>query len=224
MKELLVLLATVFTLTGCVGGQRKTVIYDINLREVERPADAKQRYGEPKIIRLEEEGKSDYSFEDQMIKIAWLPTASQFSFNLTNKTSRSLKIVWDEAVFVDQTGNSKKIMHNGVKYIDKNSSQPSSVVVRGATISEMIIPTDNVHFTSGQYGGWTVKPIFPNYSNNNGAFHEEITDSIKNVVGKKVQILLPIKNEDVVSEYVFIFSIDGYKIQCSGYSQIEPCR
>ena len=68
-------------------------IYDISLSEVERPADAKERYGEQKIVSFEEQGKTKYSFQDEMVRIIWIPTSYQFSFGLTNKTKYSIKII-----------------------------------------------------------------------------------------------------------------------------------
>lgn len=206
MKILLPLLMAVFIIAGCV--PMHYAHYDIGLREVERPSDAKQRYGEPTIVQFEEEGKTKYSFEDGMLKIIWLPTSDKFGFFLTNKTSHSIKIIWDEAVYVDESGMSKRIMHSGVKYIDRNNPQPPTTIVRGATISDIVLPTDNVYYVSGQYGGWIELPLFPRRS----AQKPEIESKAKGFVGKDVQVLLPIKIEDVVNEYVFVFSIDGYSI------------
>ncbi|MEX2326315.1 MAG: hypothetical protein WD558_01165 [Pseudomonadales bacterium] len=204
MKKLIALLVVAFFVAGCV--PTHYVRYDIGLKEVERPSDAKKRYGEPKIVQFEEEGKTKYSFEDGMLKIVWLPISSQFGFFLTNKTSHSIKIVWDEAVYVDESGVSKRVMHSGVKYIDRNNPQPFTTVARGATISDIVLPTDNVYYLSGL--GWRESPLLPN----SGTQKPEIENKARGVVGKNVQVLLPIKIEDVVNEYVFVFSIDGYSI------------
>lgn len=51
-------------------------------------------------------------------------------------------------------GQVGRVMHSGVKYIDRNNSQPASVILKGATLSDIILPTDNVYYISGQYGGW----------------------------------------------------------------------
>lgn len=151
MKRGVLLLAFAYSLFACVPTHFAS--YDIGLKEVERPADAKERYGKSKIIRFKEEGKTKYSFKDGLIKIIWLPTASQFNFVLTNKTSHSIKINWDEAVYVDESGMSKRVIHSGVKYVDRSNPQPLTVVARGATISDMVFPSDNIYYVSGQYGG-----------------------------------------------------------------------
>lgn len=45
-------------------------------------------------------------------------------------------------------------MHSGVKYIDRNNSQPPNIIPKNASLSDVIIPTDNIYYVSGQYGGW----------------------------------------------------------------------
>ena len=195
-----------FFMIGCMSYR---AIYDITLSEVERPSDAKERYGESRIVKFEEEGKTKYSFEDEMIKIIWIPTSVQFYFTLTNKTSHSIKIEWDEAVYVNESGMSQRVMHSGVKYIDRNNPQPPTTIVRNATISDLILPSDNVYYVSGQYGGWNEKPLFPNVSMTS---EQEIMLKAEEYIGKKVQILLPLKIEDVVNEYIFVFSINDVKI------------
>lgn len=194
-------------LIGCVSYR---AIYDITLTEVERPADAKERYGESKIVRFEEEGKTKYSFEDEMVKIIWIPLSSQFLFTLNNKTNHSIKIIWDEAVYVDEDGMSKRVMHSGVKYTERNNPQPPTTIVRGATISDLVFPTDNIYYVSGQYGGWQEIPLFPNSSITSA---QELLDKAKPIIGKAVQVLLPLQIEDVVNEYIFSFRINDVEVK-----------
>ncbi len=94
-------------------------------------------------------------------------------------------------------------MHAGVKYIDRNSSQPASIIPKGASLSDIIQPTDNIYYASGQYGGWRANNLFT------------FSIDAKNVsvtkvpyIGKTVRILFPIIIEDVKNEYVFEFKID----------------
>ncbi len=65
--------------------------YDISMTEVERPADAKERYGEQNITSITEEGNPKYYFEDNLVKIAWLATSSDLSLVMENKTDNSIK-------------------------------------------------------------------------------------------------------------------------------------
>ena len=193
-------------LTGCATHR---AYYDIGLKEVERPAQARERYGEQKITKVEQEGVDKYFFEDQMVKIVWIPTSSQVSFILNNKTAHSIKVLWDEAAFVDENGVSHRVMHSGVKYIDRNNPQPPSVVVRSGTIKDLIIPTANIYYVRGKYGGWREAPLFPTSS----VKAEELRSKAEKYVGKTIQVLLPLQIEDVVNEYIFTFEVKSVEVK-----------
>jgi hypothetical protein len=205
-KTIIVLALLVVFLSDCA---TYTAYYDISLKEVERPAQAKERYGEQKIMKAEEGGMEKYYFEDEMVKIVWIPTASQISFILTNKTEHSIKIVWDEAAFVDENGVSHRVMHSGVKYIDRTNPQPPSVVVRKGSITDLVIPTDNIYYVSGKYGGWREAPLFPT----SAVTIEELRVKAENYIGKTVQVLLPLQIEDVVNEYIFTFEVNNVEVK-----------
>ena len=205
MKKVTCILFLALFLSSCIF---ITGHYQIGLLNVERPENAKERYGESKIVNFEEDGETKYSYEDEMIKIIWIPLRKQFTFALENKTDHSIKIIWDEAVFVDASGSSERVMHSGVKYTDRNSPQTPTIVVRNANISDVILPTNNVYYVSGQYGGWRTRPLIPNTANT----QEELVTISKKYVGKTVSILLPLKIEDTVNEYIFSFKIESFML------------
>lgn len=176
--------------------------YNFSLTSVERPENSDEAFGNS-VIQDASEG---IIFEDSLIKCIWIVGTTQFNFSLQNKTDNSIKIIWDEAAYIDPSGSTGRIMHSGVKYTDRNSSQPPTVIVRGAKIDDVIIPTENVYFVSGQYGGWREKPLFVNY-----AMSQSDLDAITSSnVGKTVRILLPIEIKGVVNEYLFNFEITGF--------------
>ena len=181
---------------GCASNR---AYYDVGLREVERPAEAKERYGEQLVSTIDEDGTTKYSFEDALVKVVWIPTVSQFLFVLTNKTDHSMRIVWDEAAFVDENGLSQRVTHSGVRYIDRNSHQPPTVVVREGTVADSIIPSDNIYYQSGRYGGWRERPLFP--------VSTMSADELNERVGNTVQILLPLQIQDIINEYLFVFVV-----------------
>ena len=199
--------ATILAFTGCVG-MLKTANYDIGMEEVERPSNSNERYADAEIIKQDSADISKYVYADSLISITWIPTASKFGFQLENKSEFSMKIIWDEAVFVNSNGESMRVMHSGVKYIDRNSPQPPTVIVRGGKVSDIIIPTDNVYYVSGQYGGWREKGIFEPYSE----FSIEKLKPAKNHIGKKVQVLLPLDIKGTVNEYIFTFKVNDVEL------------
>lgn len=190
--------------TGCVSYMmmNNPPSYDIVLDSVERPSNAGDRYGPKEIMRkTESDGLIRYVYEDSLIQVGWLPNPSRFSFVLENKSAHSIKIIWDEAAYVDVAGSTHRVVHSGVKYIDRNNSQPATTVVRGAHIEDFILPTDNVFYVSGQYGGWRELDMFP-YDYDLALDYE----------GKSVQVLLPLEVKGVVNEYVFTFIVTNVTV------------
>ena len=108
--------------------------------------------------------------------------------------------------YVDQNGSTKRVMHSGVKYTERNSSQPASTLPRNASLSDVLLPTDNVYYLSGKYGGWRESSLFPRYNT-----QEEAQASP--ALGKSVRIIFPILIQDVVNEYVFEFSVDSVTVK-----------
>lgn len=191
--------------------------YDISLTEVERPAKAKQRYGNQKIEKVQEEGISKYYFEDDMVKILWLPSAYKIAFILNNKTDHSIKIVWDEASFVDTTGGGHRVMHSDVKYTDRNNPQPPTVVVRKGSIEDIVFPTDYVYWKEGYYsryssipGGWQELPLLPSFQS--GGSSAELKAKAEANIGKTLQVLLPLQIEDVLNDYIFSFKVNEVEV------------
>lgn len=203
MKKLFYTFIITVLMTSCMSYRG---FYNVGLKNVERPENVKERYGESKIVNFKEEGKSKYSYEDKMIKVVWLPLSTQFSFTLKNKTDHSIKIIWDEAVYVDPNGKSGRVMHSGIKYIDRNNSQSPTVIVKNASIDDIIIPTDNVYFQSGQYGGWRTKAMLPYKAQT----QESLNALTKKYIGKEVKVLLPLEIEGTTNEYLFTFKIENF--------------
>jgi hypothetical protein len=100
------------------------------------------------------------TYEDNIIAISWKPGPSDLGFDLTNKTSNSMSVIWDECGFVDQMGETHKTMHAGINYIDRNSMPPSLIPAKGK-ISDLIYPSDYVYYSNTKYSrGWKREDIF----------------------------------------------------------------
>lgn len=199
-KYILIVGLLLLVLTSCISYTMVyDVVYDISLQAVERPVDAKTRYGEQIITQVQEEGVLKYCFEDEMVKILWLPTASSVNFLLANKTNHSIKIIWDEAVFIDEEGQNHRIIHSGVKYADRNNPQPPGIVARNTSIVDSVFPVD-------------VKPIFPTQYITPEKV-QFIEKKVITYIGKGYQVLLPLQIEDVINEYIFSFQVNDVKVQ-----------
>lgn len=198
------LLVTALVFSSCGALKSYVANYSIGLATVESPADAKQQFGETKVVSFSEEGVSKYRYEDDYIDIVWFVGSKQFNFTLKNKSGHSLKINWDDISYVDTKGQVGRVMHSGVKYTDRNASQPSTTVPKGASITDILLPTDNVYYVSGQYGGWRESYLIPCVYQTQEAFNT----SAPEMVGKTMTIMMPIMIENVQNDYSFTFNID----------------
>ena len=131
-------------------------------------------------------------------------------FYLFNNTNHSIKIIWDEAAFVDAEGLSHRIVHKGIKYIDMEKPQPVSVVVRGGILSDIVVPTTYVSHSSAF--GWRKDPFFSPVFTQSSHLIEQVLQDSKYNIGKVVQILLPLAIQGTVNEYIFLFKVNDVQI------------
>lgn len=134
-------------------------------------------------------------YEDRYISIGFTPILDDaISFVLLNKTGSAMRLIWDETAFIHIDGSAQRVMHSGVRYIDRNSYQPPSVIPPGATLRDIILPTENVYYVSGQYGGWRTHDIIPQ------SFAPQVD-------GFTIGVLMPIEVEGRRRDYTFYFDI-----------------
>jgi hypothetical protein len=101
------------------------------------------------------------TYEDAIIAISWKPGPSVLGFDLTNNTSNSMSLIWDECAFVDQNGKVHKTRHAGIKYIDRNNPMTPSLVPAKGKISELLYPFDYMYYSNTKYSrGWKSPDIF----------------------------------------------------------------
>ena len=206
MKKLsfIALICASFLFSSCGAFKSYVASYSVGLSAVESPADAKQQFGETKVVTFDEEGISKYRYEDDYIDIVWYVSSKQFNFTLKNKSGHTLKINWDDVSYVDTKGQVGRVMHSGVKYAERNSSQPATTVPKGASISDILLPTDNVYYVSGQYGGWRERNLLPSFYKS----QEQLDQEAGSIVGMKMKIMMPIIIENVQNDYTFEFNVD----------------
>ena len=112
---------------------------------------------------------------------------------MENKSDNSIKIIWDEAVYIDEDNTSRKVFHSGVKYEDGEKAQPLTVIAKKTKINDLVAPVDNIYYASG---GWGIRSLF----------------SVQKSAGKTVKILLPIQIQETINEYIFSFKINHTRI------------
>lgn len=167
----------------------KSGLFHTKLVKVEKPEDSSERYGQVKVV--DDKGITKYSFEDDFITIIIFADDTKFSFKLINKTQNSIKIVWDDAVFVDFNGVTSKVIHSGVKYNERETSQVATTIISGASLEDIACPTSYIRYDE-YLKEWVSDSMFPN------SFTK---------TENQIRLMLPIQLKDVVNEYVFIFDV-----------------
>lgn len=149
-------------------------------------------------------------FKTKEVDFSWEPNSNSFVFNLKNNSDKTVKIVWDSVVFIDFFGESHKVIHSGVKLVDRNSSQPPTVIVKGSHVNDSLQPADYIHWVSSYSsipGRWDEQSILPTtiYGGNadRAAFREIITAQ----VGKKLKVMMTLDFSGVLKEYFFEFEV-----------------
>lgn len=150
------------------------------------------------------------TYKDSLINVDFTMTEKEIDFVIKNKSPEVLKIIWDDASLVIY-GKSRKVMHKGVKYIDRNSSMPPSALPPNSSLDDLVVPTENITYRSGTYttysssaGGWETSDLF--------VFHDhkdpQLKDGIQRVKGMDFSLYLPIRNTSGKEVgYVFEFKV-----------------
>ena len=101
-------------------------------------------------------------YEDAFVQITFTISKRQIAFLLRNKTDNPISIDWNQVSYIDLSGGSHKVMHEGVKYITRSESQPPSIIPPTANLKDIVFPIDYVSYSSSRYSsGWREEPLFP---------------------------------------------------------------
>lgn len=155
------------------------------------------------------DSSSVMTFTDDKIDASFAVGLKSISFTIKNKTDDAMKIIWDESSIV-QFGKTHKVMHSGVKYIDRNGAQTPSIIPAHASIDDIVLPTDNIYYLEGTYsqyysntGGWKERDLFSSSDLNK----EEFKNMILSFKGQKFSLYLPIQTQGKTLDYNFNFIV-----------------
>lgn len=168
--------------------------YSMNLTNVEAPGFEKGKIN-----------KERSTYEDDLLTIDWEYNKTQLGFDLTNKSDGTLRIIWDEAAYIDIRGKTSRVFHKGIKYTNREESQPPTSIYKNSKLSDLVAPVDYVSYTSGQYGGWSSKPLIFLANTSSYSMSDKFDELLLN---KEIRVVLPIKHKDDTLEYIFTFAID----------------
>lgn len=159
------------------------------LSKVEKPSNPSIRYGKTMIIN--DKDISKYSYVDNVIDILIFGGSTQFDFVLKNVSDNSIKIIWNEAVFVNYDGSSSKVIHAGTRYSQREGDQQATTIIKGSKIEDIAVPNCYIRY-SETLKEWVKNSMYP---------------SAPDIKPGQLRLMLPIQIKDVINEYVFIFDV-----------------
>lgn len=201
MKRFLIGILLMITLSGCY---TTTFFLDSPQHLYEGSSNAKTN----------NESLTLTSYSDEYITIYPYSDDPQIYFTLVNNHSSSIRIIWDDAVYIDYSGSAHHIIHKDVKLINKGDSQVASIVPKNAKIEEVITPIGCVDLKDGQ---WIITPFESNIYKTKWEAEAAINTYIAHPFLRKDRctLVLPIEIDGKIIEYTLKFIGDEYRIKAT---------
>lgn len=169
-------------------------------------------------IELNEVSLKGAIYSDEYVTI--IPNAEDVSINLViaNNHNSSIRVLWDNAAYIDSRGNAHRIIHLGVKLVDKEKAQVPSVIPKGAQIEDLVVPADCVEWVDNS---WKVSPLEYNEFSTMDMAEQELNMYINFPERSSSKLLLPIEINDKKVEYTLSFIGDNFKISSKEVTDSE---
>jgi hypothetical protein len=164
--------------------------YSFFLRAVDRPKATSEKYGPVQIEKSPD--STAVRISDSCVDVLVTITTNQVEFVCRNRTDRSIKIDWEKAAYINPYGVRKRVIHRGIVYARKSDPQTPSIIRKGETLSDYLLPSENVNVYLYGSGGFTIYPLFSSRD-----------------FGRNAQVILPLEVDGAVNEYVFQFNISS---------------
>jgi hypothetical protein len=75
-----------------------------------------------------------------------------------NTSGDVIEVAWDQSVYIDEDGNSSRLIRGNVNLAEKDRSQPNTVIPPGTRLQETVFPVDRIKQAGGK---WKQVPILP---------------------------------------------------------------
>jgi hypothetical protein len=155
------------------------------------PATAVAQYDQYYIKMIKPVISADQTYQDAFIHIQF-SGLGDVRFKLQNKTNNVIEIEWSRASYIDFDNEAHRVIHEGIRFIERDKAPPPTVIPAKASVSDVVIPTDYVHYDSDR--GWQIR--------------KAIESNLSNYNGKAFGVLLPIRIKSTLKNYHFVFRIE----------------
>jgi hypothetical protein len=75
-----------------------------------------------------------------------------------NTSTDVIEVAWDQSVYIDEDGNSSRLIKGNVTFAEKDRPQPNTVIPPGTKLQETVFPIDHIRQVDGK---WKQVPLLP---------------------------------------------------------------
>ena len=175
--------------------------YHVGLQTVERDPQAQEQFGMAEVAEVSEGDSVAFVLEDGLVRLTWVVEEARLPFVLENKTDQPVRIIWNEAIFVDLNGAPHKVMHRDVRYGQRGEVHDPTTVDPGKAREDYVLAIHLVYQTSD--ASWHEEPFL---TPSRRQSREDLEPARLNV-GRSFVVVLPLEFEGEVHEYVFTFRV-----------------
>ncbi|MGC9322537.1 MAG: hypothetical protein ACP5FY_09900 [Kosmotogaceae bacterium] len=107
-----------------------------------------------KLTSVTPKGKivGERAYEDKTVRVEFGDFTGNYpKFTLKNISSTPLTIIWDLCAFIDNEGRSQSVLRKGIPFQNRGNSIPSTMVIPGAYIDEIMVPIDSIQYIDGEW-------------------------------------------------------------------------
>ncbi len=137
----------------------------------------------------------ELQFRDKNISVSFAVNEQGFEMRFENLSPHGLKILWDRAEYTDAGRQTKRLMHSGIRFPDRNNPIPDQFVLSQSSVQETLIPISNVYMLP-QRKGYDVHPLF--------ALDSDVAAGLK---GKSLILFIPVEINRQIIPYNFKIEI-----------------
>lgn len=204
MKKIILIISALIFCANAYAS--KIAVYSIPLTRVELLETDSVNADPIKILASDSDGLTRSQYEDERLQVIWKCDGIRFRFVLLNKTNYPMTIDWDKIVYVDTEDETGNVIHNGVKYNERNQGQIKSVIPKLAKLNDFLVPSKNCVFNQGGYfsvGGWRENYLFPCVYKK----QKDLNNNAPNFIGKTMRLDFPIEIGGKEYNYTFYFEL-----------------
>jgi len=138
-------------------------------------------------------------FDDGQIKGFFLIdkfSPTKIAFYLENKTDQAIIIDWNKVSYIDKNRISQRIIHQGVKYSQRNENMRNTVIPPRSKFEDIIVPVNKIYYketpalllglpNNHLIYGWQVLPLFDAESMAAGSRNEQFSLYVPLIIGEE---------------------------------------